>query len=78
MSFRRPIMTSVWPANKMTPANLIMLGIGLLALAIGAALLARRGGSEQAATARRLVGTMALALGIFLSIFAFGLRGVRS
>ena len=61
----------------MTPANLIMLGLGLLAFAIGTALLARRGGSEQSLTARRLAGTMALALGIFLSIFAFGLRGVR-
>ena len=78
MSFRQPIMTSVWPANKMTLANLIMLGIGLLALAIGVALLARRGGSEGAIHARRLAGTMALALGIFLSIFAFGLKGVRS
>ena len=62
----------------MTLANLIMLGIGLLAFSIGVALLARRGGSEGAIHARRLAGTMALALGIFLSIFAFGLRGVRS
>ena len=62
----------------MTTANLIMLGIGLIAFAIGVALLARRGGSEAAMTARRIAGTMALALGIFLSIFAFGLRGVRS
>jgi len=62
----------------MTPANLVMLTLGLLALAIGVALLARRGGSEPAIHARRIAGTMALALGIFLSIFAFGLRGVRS
>ena len=62
----------------MTLANLIMLGLGLIAFAIGIALLARRGGSEPAIHARRLAGTMALALGIFLSIFAFGLRGVRS
>ena len=62
----------------MTLANLIMLGLGLIAFAIGVALLARRGGSEPAIHARRLAGTMALALGIFLSIFAFGLRGVRS
>ena len=55
-----------------------MLGLGLLAFAIGVALLSRRGGSEAAVTARRIAGTMALALGIFLSIFAFGLRGVRS
>lgn len=62
----------------MTTANLVMLGFGLLAFAIGVALLARRGGSEPAVHARRIAGTMALALGIFLSIFAFGLRGVRS
>lgn len=62
----------------MTFANLIMLGLGLAAFAIGVALLARRGGSEPAVQARRIAGTMALALGIFLSIFAFGLRGVRS
>ena len=62
----------------MTPANLVMLGLGLTAFAIGVALLARRGGSEPAIHARRLAGTMALALGIFLSIFAFGLKDVRS
>ena len=62
----------------MTPASLVMLGFGLLALAIGVALLARRGGSEPARQVRLIAGTMALALGIFLSIFAFGLRGVRS
>ena len=62
----------------MSLANLIMLGLGLLAFAIGVALLARRGGSEPAIHARRIAGTMALALGIVLAIFAFGLRGVRS
>ena len=62
----------------MTLANLIMLAFGLIAFAIGVALLTRRGGSEPAIHARRIAGTMALALGIFLSIFAFGLRGVRS
>ena len=61
----------------MTPTNLIMLLLGLLAFAIGAALLARRGGSEQSLYARRIAGMMALSLGIFLSIFACGLRGVR-
>ena len=61
----------------MTLANLLMLGLGLIAFAIGAALLARRGGSEPARQVRLIAGTMALALGIFLSIFAFGLRGVR-
>jgi hypothetical protein len=62
----------------MTLANLIMLGLGLLAFAIGVALLVRRGGSESARQVRLLAGTMALSLGIILSIFAFGLRGVRS
>ena len=62
----------------MTPANLVMLGLGLTAFAIGVALLARRGGSEPAIHARRIAGTMALALGIFLSISAFGFRGVHS
>ena len=61
----------------MTLANLIMLGLGLLAFAIGVALLVRRGGSGPARQARLLAGTMALSLGIILSIFAFGLRGVR-
>ena len=61
----------------MTTANLVMLGCGLLAFAIGVALLSRRGGSEPAIHARRLAGIMALALGIFLSIFAFGLKDVR-
>ena len=62
----------------MTLANLIMLGLGLTAFAVGVALLARRGGSEPAIHARRIASTMALALGIFLSISALGLRGVRS
>jgi len=62
----------------MTLANLIMLGLGLIAFAVGVALLARRGGSEPAVHARRIAGTMALALGLILSLFAFELRGVRS
>ena len=62
----------------MTTASLIMLGFGLTAFAIGVALLVRRGGSEPARQARLIAGTMALALGIFLSISAFGLRGVHS
>ena len=59
----------------MTHANLVMLGLGLTAFAIGVALLARRGGSDAALHARRIAGTMALALGIFLTIFALGLSG---
>ena len=61
----------------MITASLLMLALGLLAFAVGVALLARRGGSEPAIHARRLAGIMALALGIFLSIFAFGLKDVR-
>ncbi len=57
--------------------NLLMLGLGLIAFAVGVALLVRRGGSEPARQARLLAGTMALSLGIVLSIFAFGLKGVR-
>ena len=61
----------------MTLANFIMLGIGLTALAIGTGLLARRGGSAAALQVRRLAGTMAMALGLVLSISAFALKGVR-
>jgi hypothetical protein len=57
-------------------ANLIMLGIGLFALALGLAILFRRGGSDQARVARRMVGTMVAALGLILTLFAFGLSGV--
>ena len=59
----------------MTTANLIMLALGIVALALGLAILLRRGGSEGAIVARRLVGAMIAALGIFLTIFAFGLSG---
>ncbi len=61
----------------MTLANIIMTGIGIVALLGGMGLLLRRGGSDGAIVARRIVGTMVLALGLVLSIFAFGLRGVR-
>ena len=60
----------------MTFANLIMLGLGLLALVAGAALLLRRGGSDASVYVRRIVGTMLGALGIVLVIFAIGLIGV--
>ena len=62
----------------MTFANFIMLGLGLTAFAVGTALLIRRGGSDQARVARRMVGVMAAALGIVLVIFAIGLSGTRS
>jgi hypothetical protein len=62
----------------MTPANLLMLGFGLVAFAVGVALLVRRGGGDQAVYARRIGGIMALSLGVILAIFAFGLRGVHS
>ena len=59
----------------MSPANLIMLGLGVVAFVVGAALLTRRGGSEPARVARRIAGTMALALGIILALVAIGLSG---
>lgn len=59
----------------MTHANLIMLGLGILAFAIGLTLLVRRGGSEASIYARRIAGMMLAALGMFLTIFAFGLSG---
>ena len=59
----------------MTTANLIMLGVAVLAFVAGAALLARRGGSEPARVARRIFGTMLAALGLALGIFAIGLSG---
>ncbi len=57
----------------MSLANLIMFGLGLLALALGAALLLRPGGSEAGVYIRRITGTMLGALGIVLMIFAVGL-----
>lgn len=54
-------------------ANLIMLVLGLLAFAIGAVLLFRRGGSEASVYVRRIAGTMIAALGVTLTIFAIGL-----
>ena len=81
MSSARPITTSVWRASnrgRMTLANLIMLGLGLLSFVIGAALLLRRGGSEAGVYVRRIVGTMLGALGIVLVISAIALSGMRS
>ena len=62
----------------MSVANLIMLGFGVIAFVIGAFLLTRRGGSEPARVARRIAGTMALALGVILALFAIGLSGALS
>ena len=56
--------------------NLLMLGSGIVAFIIGATLLLKRSGSEPAVVARRIAGTMALALGLALVIFAIGLAGV--
>jgi len=61
----------------MTLANFIMLGLGLLAFLLGAALLLRRGGSEASVYARRMAGAMLSALGLVLVMFAIGLAGVR-
>jgi hypothetical protein len=59
----------------MTQANLVMLGLGLISFAVGLVLLLRRGGSEASIYARRIAGMMLAALGMFLTIFAFGLSG---
>jgi hypothetical protein len=56
--------------------QLIMLGIGIVAFAIGVALLARsRSGTDGQRYARRMVGTMAAAFGMALTVFALGLAG---
>ena len=66
------------PCPSARPMNLLMLGSGIVAFIAGVALLLRRSGSEQAVVARRIAGTMALALGLALIIFAIGLAGVGS
>ncbi len=72
-------MTNVSRVSEpMNPANLIMLGLGLITLLIGAALLFRRGGSEAGVYLRRIAGTMLGALGVVLMIFAIGLSTIRS
>ena len=57
----------------MTPASLLMLGFGVAAFLIGVTILTERGGSEPAKVARRIAGTMTLALGVVLALFAIGL-----
>ena len=60
----------------MTLAQIIMLSIGLVALAGGLALLAAsRRGTEGQRYARRIVGAMVAALGAALTLFALGLAG---
>jgi hypothetical protein len=60
----------------MTPGQLIMLAIGLAALAGGIVMLtASRHGSDRQRYARRLIGTMIAALGAALTVFALGLAG---
>ncbi|MFL6788510.1 MAG: hypothetical protein ACJ8FC_07610 [Sphingomicrobium sp.] len=60
----------------MTSGQLIMLGIGLVALGGGiAVLLASRAGTEGQRYARRLAGAMAAALGAALIVFSLGLAG---
>ena len=66
------------PCPSVRAMNLLMLGLGIVAAVIGALLLMKRSGSEQAIVARRIAGTMALALGLALVIFAIGLAGVGS
>lgn len=63
----------------MTLANLIMLGIGILALVGGGLTLAASArGTDSQRYARRIVGAMATALGLALIVFAVGLKGVKS
>ena len=64
------------PCPSVRAMNLLMLGLGIVAAIIGALLLLKRGGSEPAVVARRIAGTMAIALGLALVIFAIGLAGV--
>ena len=60
----------------MTGGQLLMLAIGLVALAGGIGLLmASRRGSEGQRYARRLAGVMMAALGAALTVFALGLAG---
>ena len=60
----------------MTTAQIIMLAIGLVALAGGSVLLlASRTGSPGQRYARRIVGAMVAALGLALTVFALGLAG---
>nr|WP_294850470.1 hypothetical protein [uncultured Sphingomonas sp.] len=60
----------------MTHAQFVMLGLGLLFLLVGLViLLASARGTESQQYGRRMIGTMGLALGGALMIFALGLAG---
>lgn len=60
----------------MTSGQSLMLGFGVLALAIGLVILFRsRSGTESQIYARRMVGMMATALGAVLIVYALGLSG---
>ena len=60
----------------MTLGQLIMLGIGIVALAGGIFMLAAsRRGTEGQRYARRMAGAMMAALGAALTVFALGLAG---
>ena len=53
--------------------NALMLGSGIVSTIVGGAVLLKRGGGDQARVARRIAGTMTLALGLALIVFAVGL-----
>lgn len=57
----------------MSRGSALALGFGLALLAAGALVLVRRGGSEQAVYARRIVGMMLAAGGLALTINALAL-----
>jgi hypothetical protein len=60
----------------MTPAQLIMLGLGLAAFAAGMMVLAASSrGTDAQRYARRMAGSMMAALGAALTVFALGLAG---
>ena len=57
----------------MTRGSALALGFGIVLMGAGAFVLTRRGGSERAVYARRIVGMMLTAGGLALSINALAL-----
>ena len=57
----------------MTRGSALALGFGIVLMGAGAFVLARRGGSERAVYARRIVGMMLTAGGLALTINALAL-----